>query len=73
MLRRYPHTLGGLNVTAVSDLTVYWDSRRGTPRLPRSSGQMIQFWAAGEGVKITLTLRTSGTEPKVSGVWSIWC
>ncbi|KAL1683484.1 hypothetical protein EV122DRAFT_201446 [Schizophyllum commune] len=72
VLRRYPHTLGGLNVTAVSDLTVYWDSRRGTPRLPRSSGQMIQFWAAGEGVKtagegvkITLTLRTSGTEPKI--------
>ncbi|KAL1709947.1 hypothetical protein EV121DRAFT_193766 [Schizophyllum commune] len=65
VLRRYPHTLGGLNVTAVSDLTVYWDSRRGTPRLPRSSGQMIQLWAAGEGVKITLTLRTSGTEPKI--------
>ncbi|KAL1741168.1 hypothetical protein HDZ31DRAFT_46000 [Schizophyllum fasciatum] len=64
-LRRYPHTIGGLGVTAVSDLTTYYDSRYGTPRLPRSSGQMIQFWAKGGDVKITLTLRTSGTEPKI--------
>ncbi|TRM59430.1 hypothetical protein BD626DRAFT_408902 [Schizophyllum amplum] len=65
IFKRYPHTIGGLAVTAVSDLTVYWDSRRGNPRLPRSSGQMIQFWAEQAGVKITLTLRTSGTEPKI--------
>lgn len=37
------------------------------PALPLSGGQMITFSAADEdtGTGLTLTIRTSGTEPKV--------
>ncbi|KAL1947532.1 hypothetical protein VTO73DRAFT_13256 [Trametes versicolor] len=66
----YPSTLGGLAVTRVRDLTVGYDSGNAPsckPELPLSSGHMIQFRAenVADGTKITLTTRTSGTEPKI--------
>ncbi|CCM02916.1 uncharacterized protein FIBRA_05030 [Fibroporia radiculosa] len=66
----YPRTIAGLNVTSVCDLTVGYDSANPPtykPAMPLSSGHMIQFRAQspnGES-KITLTVRTSGTEPKI--------
>jgi hypothetical protein len=51
------------------DLTVGYDSSNPPsfkPRLPLSSGHMIQFRAENEDqLYIVLTIRTSGTEPKV--------
>ncbi|KAI0637271.1 hypothetical protein C8Q77DRAFT_1216028 [Trametes polyzona] len=66
----YPQTLAGLAVTRVRDLTVGYDSGNAPsykPELPLSSGHMIQFRAenVADGTKITLTTRTSGTEPKI--------
>ncbi|EKM55765.1 uncharacterized protein PHACADRAFT_144538 [Phanerochaete carnosa HHB-10118-sp] len=66
----YPPTLAGLQVTSVRDLTVGYDSANPPtykPALPLSSGHMIQFRAESpaDGTKITLTTRTSGTEPKI--------
>jgi hypothetical protein len=65
----YPRTIAGLEVTSVADLTLGYDSTNPPtykPSLPLSSGHMIQFRAASrEGLKIVLTIRTSGTEPKV--------
>ncbi|KAI0340695.1 hypothetical protein BDW22DRAFT_1360127 [Trametopsis cervina] len=66
----YPNTLAGLNITSVRDLTIGYDSTNPPtykPSLPLSSGHMIQFRAASENgaTKITLTTRTSGTEPKI--------
>jgi hypothetical protein len=65
----YPSSIGGLEVTSVIDLTIGYDSANPPtykPSLPLSSGHMIQFRAASkDGSKITLTTRTSGTEPKV--------
>ncbi|KAI1790740.1 phosphoglucomutase 1 [Ganoderma leucocontextum] len=66
----YPRTLAGLEVTSVRDLTVGYDSANAPPykpALPLSSGHMIQFRAENktDGTKITLTTRTSGTEPKI--------
>ncbi|KAM5531828.1 hypothetical protein V8D89_014527 [Ganoderma adspersum] len=66
----YPRTLAGLEVTSVRDLTVGYDSANPPtykPALPLSSGHMIQFRAENkvDGTKITLTTRTSGTEPKI--------
>ncbi|KAI0670669.1 phosphoglucomutase first 3 domain-containing protein [Trametes maxima] len=66
----YPTTLAGLEVTSVRDLTVGYDSSNPPsykPALPLSSGHMIQFRAENkaDGTKVTLTTRTSGTEPKV--------
>lgn len=65
----YPRTIAGLEVTSVVDLTLGYDSTNPPtykPSLPLSSGHMIQFRAASrEGLKIVLTIRTSGTEPKV--------
>ena len=61
--------IAGLAVTSVVDLTVGYDSTNPPtykPGLPLSSGHMIQFRAASkEGLKVVLTTRTSGTEPKV--------
>ncbi|KAL0569810.1 hypothetical protein V5O48_012155 [Marasmius crinis-equi] len=67
---RYPHRIAGLRVTSVIDLTTGYDSTNPPtykPRLPLSSGHMIQFRAEREpgGDKIILTTRTSGTEPKI--------
>ncbi|KAI0811038.1 hypothetical protein BC629DRAFT_1589775 [Irpex lacteus] len=66
----YPRTIGGLNITSVRDLTIGYDSTNPPsfkPSLPLSSGHMIQFRAESpaDSTKITLTTRTSGTEPKI--------
>ena len=65
----YPQRIAGLRVTRVVDLTVGHDSSNPPsfkPRLPLSSGHMIQFRAENEDqLYIVLTIRTSGTEPKV--------
>ncbi|KAJ3562292.1 hypothetical protein NP233_g9666 [Leucocoprinus birnbaumii] len=65
----YPGGIAGLATTSVVDLTVGYDSRNAPsykPTLPLSSGHMIQFRAENkEGMKIVLTTRTSGTEPKI--------
>ncbi|TBU28932.1 phosphoglucomutase 1 [Dichomitus squalens] len=66
----YPKTLAGLTITSVRDLTVGYDSANPPtykPALPLSSGHMIQFRAESraDGTRITLTTRTSGTEPKI--------
>lgn len=66
----YPETIGPFQVTNIRDLTVGYDSKYEDmkARLPTSkSSQMITFdvaWAE-KGVQATLTLRTSGTEPKI--------
>lgn len=57
-------------MTSVRDLTIGYDSANPPtykPILPLSSGHMIQFRAENptDGSRITLTTRTSGTEPKV--------
>ncbi|THG97101.1 hypothetical protein EW026_g4828 [Hermanssonia centrifuga] len=67
----YPRTLAGLNIASIRDLTIGYDSTNPPtykPTLPLSSGHMIQFRAESptDGAKITLTIRTSGTEPKAS-------
>jgi len=59
-----------LTVVSVIDLTVGhgYDSTNPptyAPRLPLSSGHMIQFRAKSADVSIVLTIRTSGTEPKI--------
>ncbi|EMD38678.1 hypothetical protein CERSUDRAFT_113859 [Gelatoporia subvermispora B] len=66
----YPRAIAGLTITGIRDLTIGYDSTNPPtykPALPLSSGQMIQFRAesAADGTKITLTTRTSGTEPKI--------
>jgi len=65
----YPKSIAGLGVTSIVDLTLGYDSTNPPtykPSLPTSSGHMIQFRAASkDGVKIVLTTRTSGTEPKI--------
>ncbi|RPD65833.1 phosphoglucomutase first 3 domain-containing protein [Lentinus tigrinus ALCF2SS1-6] len=66
----YPKSIAGLEVTSVRDLTIGYDSANPPsykPMLPLSSGHMIQFRAENktDGTKITLTTRTSGTEPKI--------
>ncbi|KAF8509509.1 hypothetical protein BU17DRAFT_77825 [Hysterangium stoloniferum] len=68
----YPREIGGLPIVWIRDLTKGYEYDSGRPptclpALPLSSGHMIQFRAestSGEG-SITLTLRTSGTEPKI--------
>ncbi|EGN96134.1 hypothetical protein SERLA73DRAFT_170549 [Serpula lacrymans var. lacrymans S7.3] len=71
-LPSYPPSIAGLTITSVVDLTEGhgYDSNTLTcePVLPLSSGQMIQFRAKSDtedGTKIVLTIRTSGTEPKI--------
>ncbi|KAF5358442.1 hypothetical protein D9756_001763 [Leucocoprinus leucothites] len=65
----YPKNIAGLRITSVVDLTIGYDSTNPPtykPTLPLSSGHMIQFRAENpEGIKIVLTTRTSGTEPKI--------
>ncbi|KAH8102870.1 hypothetical protein BXZ70DRAFT_1057060, partial [Cristinia sonorae] len=66
----YPRTLAGLTITSIRDLTIGYDSTNPPtfkPALPISSGQMIQFRAQSTDgkTKIALTIRTSGTEPKI--------
>jgi len=66
----FPENIAGLKVTSVRDLTVGYDSSNPPtykPTLPLSSGHMVQFRASSEadGTQISLTIRTSGTEPKI--------
>ncbi|ESK96831.1 phosphoglucomutase 1 [Moniliophthora roreri MCA 2997] len=66
----YPQEIAGLRVTSVVDLTTGYDSTNPPtyePHLPISSGHMIQFRAQRDSdrSKIVLTMRTSGTEPKI--------
>ncbi|KIM58711.1 hypothetical protein SCLCIDRAFT_127650 [Scleroderma citrinum Foug A] len=69
----YPTCIANFTVNAVVDLTTghgYDSTNPPTyrPRLPLSSGHMIQFRAQSEDdmdMSIVLTIRTSGTEPKI--------
>jgi len=66
----YPTEIAGLRITRVIDLTTGYDSGNAPsykPTLPLSSGHMIQFEAERDlnALKIVLTVRTSGTEPKI--------
>jgi len=66
----YPSKIADMQVTRVVDLTLGYDSANAPtfkPSLPLSSGHMIQFRAeSGDASKkIVLTIRTSGTEPKI--------
>lgn len=66
----YPREIAGCTVTGVVDLTTGYNSADlidFKSKLPLSSGQMIQFRAESHenGTKIVLTVRTSGTEPKI--------
>ena len=65
----YPKSIARLDVSSVVDLTKGYDSSNPPtykPSLPLSSGHMIQFRATSkDDFKIVLTIRTSGTEPKV--------
>jgi len=68
--KRYPHSIAQLTIVSIIDLTVGhgYDSTNPptyAPRLPLSSGHMIQFRAKSMDVTIVLTIRTSGTEPKI--------
>ncbi|QRW11378.1 phosphoglucomutase/phosphomannomutase, alpha/beta/alpha domain protein [Ceratobasidium sp. AG-Ba] len=68
----YPNSIGGMNITGIRDLTTGhgFDSSSAPPSyepsLPVSGGHMVTFKASGEdGTAIVLTIRTSGTEPKI--------
>ncbi|PPQ98838.1 hypothetical protein CVT24_003392, partial [Panaeolus cyanescens] len=66
----YPSEIAGLPITRIIDLTLGYDSGNPPsykPLLPLSSGHMIQFRASNAKTEmgIVLTLRTSGTEPKI--------
>ncbi|KDQ20355.1 hypothetical protein BOTBODRAFT_51664 [Botryobasidium botryosum FD-172 SS1] len=66
----YPSSIAGLLVTQVRDLTVGYDSANAPsfkPDLPLSAGHMITFRASDTNSEnsIVLTIRTSGTEPKI--------
>ncbi|KAG6379074.1 hypothetical protein JVT61DRAFT_11510 [Boletus reticuloceps] len=83
--KQYPHSIAQLTVFSIIDLTAGhgYDSTNPptyAPRLPLSSGHMIQFRANSADVNIVLTIRfvppvvlntrscrfrTSGTEPKI--------
>jgi len=68
--KQYPRSIAGLTVVSVINLTAghEYDSTNApthTPRLPLSSGHMIQFRAKSVDVSVVLTIRTSGTEPKI--------
>jgi phosphoglucomutase len=61
----YPKTIGGFKVVSVRDLTIGYDSNTvdNIPELPSSkSTQMVTFKLENECL---ITLRTSGTEPKI--------
>ncbi|KZT26348.1 Phosphoglucomutase, first 3 domain-containing protein [Neolentinus lepideus HHB14362 ss-1] len=68
--QEYPKEIAGLTIIQVRDLTTGYDSANPPsykPTLPLSSGHMIQFKAESPSKDevIFLTLRTSGTEPKI--------
>lgn len=69
----YPTSIAGLTINSIKDLTANYgyDSANPPtyqPKLPLSSGHMIQFRAQSTedpDMKVVLTIRTSGTEPKI--------
>ncbi|KAI9291643.1 hypothetical protein K502DRAFT_368271 [Neoconidiobolus thromboides FSU 785] len=64
----YPKSAGGLEIVNVRDLTIGHDSSKSNlkPDLPVSaSTQMITFQLRHNESTLVLTLRTSGTEPKL--------
>ncbi|TFY70333.1 hypothetical protein EVG20_g2671 [Dentipellis fragilis] len=64
----YPTLIANLKITSIRDLTTGYDSANPPTykaTMPLSSGHMIQFRASDANVKIALTIRTSGTEPKI--------
>ncbi|KAG2348449.1 Phosphoglucomutase, first 3 domain-containing protein [Suillus weaverae] len=68
----YPSSIGRLQIQSVVDLTEGhgYDSTNAPtyqPKLPLSLGHMIQFRASSDSddSRIVLTIRTSGTEPKI--------
>eukprot|EP00760_Papus_ankaliazontas_P015552 PhM_4_TR16581/c0_g1_i1/m.53281/K15779/PGM2; phosphoglucomutase / phosphopentomutase len=64
----YPNTLAGYKVVAVRDLTTGFDSTTEDkkPTLPvSSSSQMVTFRLEKDDRRISLTIRGSGTEPKI--------
>ncbi|TFK72594.1 hypothetical protein BDN72DRAFT_957272 [Pluteus cervinus] len=70
LMPSYPSRIAGLEITQVVDLGVGYDSLNPPtfqPSLPTTSGYMIQFKAKNKSqdLHITLTIRTSGTEPKI--------
>lgn len=60
----YPKSIAGEAVVAVRDVTTGYDSSRADQKcvFPIQSGHMITFTLANHA---TITLRTSGTEPKI--------
>jgi hypothetical protein len=70
--RGYPTSIAGLRIWNVRDLTEghAYDGSQGPsfkPVLPVSSDHMVTFYARGQSVEdsLNVTLRASGTEPKV--------
>ncbi|KAF8575544.1 hypothetical protein K439DRAFT_1649515 [Ramaria rubella] len=68
--KKYPREIGDMRIVWIRDLTLGYDSANPptyAPSLPLSSGHMIQFRATSKSgtESIMLTLRTSGTEPKI--------
>jgi len=66
----YPGSIANLTITGVRDLTIGYDTSNPPsykPLLPLSSGNMVTFRARDKKTrnKIVLTIRTSGTEPKI--------
>jgi len=66
----FPSSIAGLLISQVRDLTIGYDSANPPsfkPTLPLSAGHMITFRAGdvSSGCGIVLTIRTSGTEPKI--------
>ena len=78
----FPHQIGNFKVDAIRDLTIGYDSEQpnNIPILAVSkSSQMITFkvsYLDNPSIRAVLTLRTSGTEPKIkyyseiSGSWT---
>lgn len=66
--RTYPRSIADMTITGIRDLTTGYDSTNPPdyrPHLPSSDGEMITFTARSAICSITLTLRASGTEPKI--------
>jgi len=69
----YPSSILGLPIVRVRDLAQSYDSYKPPdykPALPHHGGEMITFRAGGGdteslNLSATLTIRTSGTEPKI--------
>lgn len=77
--RSYPASVGGLRVASVRDLGVGLDTARGgaegKPSLPWSPGDMMvtfELEDPARGLRGALTVRGSGTEPKLKYYAEVW-